>query len=127
MVIAIKKQQDGSIYTDKEIRSNINYEALGFILINIDDKYADCEDPDFNEDFTFNIEKYNARKQSYLYEEQLNELETWFNWYDNQVAQYNRCQRLGIEFDKDINELDNQAKVNQERIAELRIALSITI
>ena len=65
--------------------------------------------------------------QEELLQKELTELELWFNWYDNQVAQYNRCQRLGIGFDKDINELDNQAKVNQERIAELRIALSITI
>ena len=55
-----------------------------------------------------------------LLQKELFELETWFKWYDNQVAQYNRCQRLGIEFDKDINELDNQAKINQERIAEIR-------
>ena len=59
--------------------------------------------------------------QEELLQIELYELETWFTWYDNQVAQYNRCQRLGIEFDKDINELDNQAKVNQERIAEIRV------
>lgn len=55
-----------------------------------------------------------------LLQKELFELETWFKEYDNQVKQYNRCQRLKVEFDKDINELDNQAKINQERIAELR-------
>lgn len=55
-----------------------------------------------------------------LLQKELTELDNWFKWYDNQVAQYNRCQRLGLDFDKDINELDNQAKVNQERIAEIR-------
>ena len=57
-------------------------------------------------------------------QKELVELENWFKWYDNQVAQYNRCQRLGIEFDKDINELDNQAKTNQERIAQLRALIN---
>ena len=44
----------------------------------------------------------------------------WFEEYDNQVKQYQRCQRLGIEYDRDIVELDNQAKVNAERITEIR-------
>ena len=26
----------------------------------------------------------------------------WFEEYDNQVKQYQRCQRLGIEYDRDI-------------------------
>lgn len=55
-----------------------------------------------------------------LLEQELGELENWFNEYDNQVKQYSRCQRLGIEFDKDITELDNQAKINAERITEIR-------
>lgn len=44
----------------------------------------------------------------------------WFESYDNQVKQYERCQRLGISFDKDIKKLDNEAKTNQERISEIR-------
>lgn len=55
---------------------------------------------------------------------ELNELIQWFEEYDNQVKQYERCQRLGIEFDKDIVELDNQAKVNAERITEIRNILN---
>lgn len=53
-------------------------------------------------------------------QKQLSELYAWFEEYDNQVKQYQRCQRLGIEFDKDINELDNQAKIKAEIITELR-------
>lgn len=48
------------------------------------------------------------------------EIKIWFEEYDNQVKQYQRCVRLGIDFDKDIVELDNQAKVYQE---ELRVLL----
>lgn len=61
--------------------------------------------------------------QEELLKQELQELDNWFNWYDNQVSQYNRCQRRGIEFDKDINELDQQAKITQERIAEIRSLL----
>ena len=32
-------------------------------FIEIDDIYSDCEASDFDDDFTFNIEKYNDRKQ----------------------------------------------------------------
>lgn len=55
-----------------------------------------------------------------LLRNELAELENWFLEYDNQVKQYSRCLRLGLEFDKDINELDNQAKINAERITEIR-------
>ena len=49
------------------------------------------------------------------------ELLKWIEYYDKQVMQYNRCQRLGIEFDKDISELDNQANINQARLREINI------
>lgn len=51
---------------------------------------------------------------------ELSDLYMWFNEYDNQVKQYNRCQRMGIAYDKDIEELDSQAKTNAERITEIR-------
>lgn len=54
------------------------------------------------------------------YKQELEELEKWFEEYDKQVIQYQRSLRLGIEFDKDINELDEQAVVNAARIKELR-------
>ena len=54
------------------------------------------------------------RKQQRIYE-----IRTWFEEYDNQVKQYERCVRLGIEFDKDIVELDNQAKAYQEELRTL--------
>ena len=58
--------------------------------------------------------------QEELLQKELNDLMIWFNEYDNQVKQYSRCQRMGIAYDKDIEELDNQAKINAERITELR-------
>lgn len=51
---------------------------------------------------------------------ELEDLTAWFDEYDNQIKQYERCQRLGIEFDKNIEELDAQATTNQQRITEIR-------
>ena len=50
-------KEDGSIEViDK-------YLQLGFNKVELDEKYKDCNYFDFNEDFTFNLEKYNARKK----------------------------------------------------------------
>lgn len=87
MIIAIKKQQDNSIYIDKNLRTEIDYVALGFTLKNIDDKYNDCEDTDFNEDFTFNVEKYIARKQSYLDENRKVEIQIRLNQLSQDFVQ----------------------------------------
>ena len=40
-------------------------------IVEIDDKYADCVASDFNDDLSFNIEKYNARKQNKLNNEKI--------------------------------------------------------
>lgn len=58
--------------------------------------------------------------QEEILNSELSDLYVWFEEYDNQVKQYQRCQRLGIEYDRDIVELDNQAKTNAERITEIR-------
>ena len=57
-------------------------------------------------------------------EKELNELDQWFTWYDQQVIQYQRSTRLGLEFDKNIDELDAQAVANAARIKELRTFMS---
>ena len=84
MFIAIRKEPNGSLYMDKEIYSrtqevqdeqgNITIQPLfsdetlskppyNYTKVEIDDKYSDCQASDFNVDLSFNIEKYNARKQ----------------------------------------------------------------
>lgn len=84
MFIAIRKEPNGSLYMDKEIYSrtqevqdeqgNIIIQLLfsdetlskppyNYIKVEIDDVYSDCQASDFNDDLTFSIEKYNARKQ----------------------------------------------------------------
>ena len=61
-----------------------------------------------------------------LLSNELNEIDKWFVWYDNQVAQYNRCQRTGAVYDKDIVKLDEQANDAQIRIREIKEQLKIS-
>lgn len=56
---------------------------------------------------------------------ELGNLEYWFEQYDKQVIQYQRSLRLGVEFDKDIAELDRLAVDNAKRIKELRALLDL--
>ena len=111
MIIAIRKEQNGSLYMDKEIYSriqevqdeqgNITTQPLftdetlskppyNYTKVEIDDKYSDCQASDFNDDLTFSIEKYNARKQKQDNDE-----------YENKVValirkKYNVNQELAI-------------------------------
>ena len=83
MIIAIRKEPNGSLYMDKEIYSrtqevqdengNITIQPLfsdeelsqppyNYTKVEIDDVYSDCQASDFNEYLTFNVDKYNARK-----------------------------------------------------------------
>lgn len=51
-------------YIDKDFLSHFGYEALqvyGYTIVEIDDKYIDCEASDFD-GLSFNAQKYNERK-----------------------------------------------------------------
>jgi hypothetical protein len=63
MKIAIRKEPNGLIYIDKHLRDGIPYTEppYNFTIIEVDE--VDFEPSDFNDDLTFNLEKYNARKQ----------------------------------------------------------------
>ena len=70
ITIYIKTQQffknvdeNGSIFT---VNNKDIYLENGFKEILLDEQYKDCKYQDFNEDFTFNIEKYNTRKKKEL-------------------------------------------------------------
>lgn len=58
------KDEQGNItiqhlFTDEQL----SQPPYNYTKVEIDDKYLDCIGADFNEDLTFNVEKYNARKQ----------------------------------------------------------------
>ena len=84
MFVAVRLEPNGKIYLVKDLYSrtqeiqdeqgNITIQPLfaeevlsqppyNYTKVEIDDKYFDCIGADFNEDLTFNVEKYNARKQ----------------------------------------------------------------
>ena len=67
--------------------------------------------------------------QDELYNKELEELENWFVWYDRQVQEYSRCQRLGIKYENSqnltISQLDKLAESNKTRINELRSILNV--
>lgn len=57
-------------------------------------------------------------------ETELQELTSWFGWYDQQAIQYQRAQRMNIAFDRDMAALDAEAVTKSLRINELRTILS---
>ena len=121
MIIAIRKEPNGTLYIDKDIYSrtqevqdeqgNITIQPLfsdetlskppyNYTKVEIEDKYSDCQASDFNDDLTFSIEKYNARKQKQDNEE-----------YENKVVglirkKYNVNQELAILRQRDTKPLE---------------------
>ena len=61
----------------------------------------------------------NSRKTMEEESKEKVEIETWFKWYDTQTIQYNRAQRLGKSFNRNINELDKEADQKAKRLSEL--------
>ena len=102
-----------------------------FTILELDDKYSDCQPYDFNKDLTFNIEKYNKRKQNNSNKEKLFELTNWFNTdYTTYEQMLVRRKTLGIE-DTIVDEFRNktyhnlielyeEAEVVAKEIRELR-------
>lgn len=65
MKIAIKKEQNGLIYIDKTALQKFNEETLKQPPYNysfVEVEKEDFEPYDFNDDLTFSLKKYNARK-----------------------------------------------------------------
>ena len=123
MFIAIRKEPNGSLYMDKEIYSrtqevqdeqgNITIQPLfsdetlsqppyNYTKVEIDDVYSDCQASDFNDDLTFNVEKYNARKQKQDNDEYENKVVTLIR------KKYNVNQELAILRQRDTKPLEYQ-------------------
>lgn len=99
---------------------------MGYTIVELDEQYKDCCFDDFNEDLTFSVEKYNARKQKEI-----------LNNYENMLIskirkRYNMNQELAILRQKDtkpeeyqeyfdyVERCKQEAKnaTNQEQITE---------
>jgi hypothetical protein len=75
---------------------------MGYTIVDVGEVYKDCCFDDFNEDMTFSIEKYNARKQKE------NEID-----YENKIVKlvrqkYNINQELAILRQRDSKPLEYQ-------------------
>lgn len=71
-------------------------------------------------ELVFDAEKQHAEEVAESAEATIADLRWWLdNYYDKQVSEYLRCQRLGIPYDKDIMALDEQAEEARARIREL--------
>lgn len=122
MEIAIRKEQSGAIYIDKNLRSDIDYTQApyNFKIIYIDKTYKDCQGSDFNDDLTFSVEKYNARKlkESNLSRiEELLELLKGYDYIGTKIAtgrgtreEYATEIEQMNEWAREINELEEQIK-----------------
>ncbi len=81
MIIAIRKEPNGTIYLDKNIFSDERFKEVdlsqppyNYTKVEVDAEYSDCIASDFNDDLTFSTNKYNARKlkqKQAVYEEKI--------------------------------------------------------
>lgn len=128
MKIAIRKEPSGSIYIDKNLRVGVPYTEPPYNFKIIEVIAEDCQASDFDDDLTFNIEKYNARKQKEVDVVRIVELTNWFdNYFDKQLTQSQWQDDFVVShdnyFNKDyanIDELKAQAKIVRDEIRKLR-------
>ena len=90
------------VYTDEEL----SQPPYNYTKVEIDDIYSDCQESDFNDDLSFNVEKYNARKQVIADEE-----------YENKIValirqKYNINQELAILRQRDAKPQEYQEYYN---------------
>lgn len=98
MKIAIRKEQNGSIYIDKTALQRFDEEVLKQPPYNysfVEVEKEDFEPYDFNDDLTFSIEKYNERKQNALNLVRIGQIQTRLNELSQDFIQIN----LGAVFD----------------------------
>ena len=122
MKIAVRKESNGRIYLDKNLREEINYteEPYNFTLVDIDDEYEDCENIDFNENLQFDVEQYNARKNKEIATKRIAELKANLTATDYKAikfaegvisaSEYNAVKEQRQEWRDEINELEKEIK-----------------
>lgn len=103
MHIAIRQEPNGSLYMDKYFFNRYNDSDLnryGYTKVSVKDEcFDDFELDDFNNDLTFNEEKYNARIKKQQQEKTVAEYE---NAIVNKIRKkYNLNQELAILRQKD--------------------------
>lgn len=127
MIIAIRKEPNGSLYIDKNIYNDNRFENIdlsqspyNYSKVELDDKFKDCIIDDFNEDLTFNAEKYNSRKQKENAQTRIAELKQLLKDTDYKALKYAEgvisaidylpTQRERQAWRDEINDLENLTK-----------------
>lgn len=79
-----------------------------------------------NNELILDKERLNEFKEQVSLENEINDIEQWFEEYDKKVASYNRCVRLGTNLpcDIDVDSLDDEARKKHEKLEENREKLS---
>lgn len=118
MKIAIRKEPNGSIYIDKTALQRLDEETLkqppynySFVEVEKDD----CESCDFNDDLTFNIEKYNTRKQLEEDQKRIPEIQSRLDQLSQDIVQ----DMAG----EDVPDIENRKAEFIELHNELRVLL----
>ena len=91
MKIAIRKENNGSIYIDKNALKRFDEETLkkppyNFSFVEIEKE--DCEASDFDDNLSFNIEKYNERKKIYKTKQRIEEIKPQMQSLSQDFIQY---------------------------------------
>lgn len=115
MKICIRKEPNGSIYLDKTALQRFDEKVLkeppyNYSFVEVDKE--DFEQSDFNDDLTFSIEKYNARKLKKNALAELEQLKKWFDdTYQYKEQKYRRLRTL--------NKLCDDGSNPEEKLIEL--------
>lgn len=124
----------------KENTLNTNYHLVyseekaiadGYTIVEIPQGYEDCHLDDI-ENGVFSIERYNMRKNKILMQNELSQLESWFNnYFEKQLIQSTWQTNFKVShdnyFNKDylnIEELKAQGEVARAKIKEIRSLLN---
>ena len=118
MKIGIKKE-NGLIYiqgvTSEKQEKQLAEQPFNFKIIDIGEAYSDCQGTDFNDDLTFNVDKYNARKGKIVALEKIAELKQKLFDTDYQVLKWKENELTDYEFEP----MRLQRKAWREEIREL--------
>lgn len=96
-----------------------NYIENGFTKVELDEQYKDCTYFDFNEDLTFNVVKYNTRKQREIIIPRIAELKHLLASQDYQTIKYMQGELTEEKF----NEVKKQCKKWRDEINTLEASL----
>lgn len=99
MKVAVRIEPNGSTYIDKNLRPKIDYTKppYNFTIKTVDDKYSDCESPDFD-GLEFNFGKYNARKTRKTNSQTIEQLKQNLAQTDYQAIKYSEGELTAEEY-----------------------------